>query len=203
MVHDFAAALGRALGQTRAGDPAEATRTIQAALAGRPGPAQSRDRKAAPGAARPERAHRGHIEDAEIVDDRPSRRSVSRPDASSAPGARPGTGRGPLREVVDLLRRGRGGQGPMRAAGAGRSTPPAIPEGARYETRSFSCAAGSRDYGLYVPAALADGPLGLILMLHGCTQNANDFARGTGMNRVAERHGLIVAYPEQTRGHNA
>jgi poly(hydroxyalkanoate) depolymerase family esterase len=39
-------------------------------------------------------------------------------------------------------------------------------------------------------------------MLHGCTQDADDFARGTGMNAVAERHGLIVAYPEQGRAEN-
>lgn len=202
MVHDFAAALGRALEQTRAGDPGEATRTIQAALAGRPGPAQSRDRDAAPGAARPERTHPGHAEDAELVDDRRGRSAVPSPDASSAPRSRPGTGRRSLREVVDLLRRGRGGLWPMRVPGAGRSTPPAMPEGARYETRSISSAAGSRDYILYVPAALPEGPQGLILMLHGCTQNADDFARGTEMNRVAERYGLIIAYPEQTRAHN-
>jgi poly(hydroxyalkanoate) depolymerase family esterase len=77
-----------------------------------------------------------------------------------------------------------------------------MPEGARYETRSFSCAAGSRDYLLYVPAALPEGPQGLVLMLHGCTQDADDFARGTDINRMAERYGFIVAYPEQTRAHN-
>lgn len=91
----------------------------------------------------------------------------------------------------------------MRAPGASRLMPPAMPEGARHETRSFSCAAGSRDYVLYVPAALPEGPQGLVRMLHGCTQNAENFARGTDMNRVAERYGFIVGYPEQTRTHNA
>ena len=37
-------------------------------------------------------------------------------------------------------------------------------------------------------------------MLHGCTQTPEDFAVGTGMNRVAEAEGLVVVYPEQTRG---
>jgi poly(hydroxyalkanoate) depolymerase family esterase len=40
-------------------------------------------------------------------------------------------------------------------------------------------------------------------MLHGCTQNPEDFAAGTGMNTLAEEHGLIVVYPAQTAGDNA
>ena len=44
---------------------------------------------------------------------------------------------------------------------------------------------------------------GIELMLHGCTQSPEDFATGTGMNRVAEAEGLIVVYPEQTRAENS
>lgn len=81
---------------------------------------------------------------------------------------------------------------------------PAIPAGARYERRNHAAAQGARDYALYVPAALPDGaPRGLIVMLHGCTQDADDFARGTAMNALAETHGLIIAYPEQPRSQNA
>ena len=40
------------------------------------------------------------------------------------------------------------------------------------------------------------------MMLHGCTQSPADFANGTGMNRIADAHDLIVVYPGQSRGAN-
>ena len=199
MSSDFATAMSRALGQIRAGAPAEATRTIQAALAGPAGTASKpSDRAAAqgprPGAAIPE--------DAEIVEDRPRApappRGSPRNDRPSS--GRPGTKRRRLRDVVEALGRSRAGG---RAQRPGSGARPAMPEGARWEARSFSSPHGTRDYRLYVPASLPDGPQGLVLMLHGCTQDPDDFARGTGMNAEAERRGLIVAYPHQTRAHNA
>jgi hypothetical protein len=67
---------------------------------------------------------------------------------------------------------------------------------------SFSAAAGTRRYKLYVPSAPASGPRPLIVMLHGCTQDPDDFAAGTAMNALAEEHGCLVLYPEQARGAN-
>jgi len=74
--------------------------------------------------------------------------------------------------------------------------------GAGFHRRSFTCAAGTREYRLFVPTSYNGKPLPLIVMLHGCTQTAEDFARGTRMNALAEQHGCLVAYPAQPKAHN-
>jgi poly(hydroxyalkanoate) depolymerase family esterase len=78
-----------------------------------------------------------------------------------------------------------------------------IPEGAQYLSRSFTCAAGSRNYKLYIPRRPQTGRRALLVMLHGGTQDADDFAAGTRMNALAEEHGFIVAYPSQSKAANA
>ncbi len=196
LTRDFATAMRRALDQTRAGDPAAATRIIQDALNARPSAATV-----------PAAGMLPEVEDAEVIAETAPRRS---PRAWPAPRAAaadaPATPRRRLRDVIGALAKGRKGLD-LRALRPGPATPrpeilPDIAPGARWERRDFASAHGSRAYHLYVPAALTDGPRGLVLMLHGCTQDGTDFAAGTAMNAQAERHGLIVVYPHQTRAQN-
>ena len=84
----------------------------------------------------------------------------------------------------------------------GRGEPPSLPEGARWEARRFEGPEGARDYRLFLPSPRGAAPAGVLVMLHGCTQDPEDFARGTRMNEVAERHGLAVVWPQQGPAHN-
>lgn len=61
-------------------------------------------------------------------------------------------------------------------------------------------AAGARRYRLYRPPGLQSGErLPLLVMLHGCGQDAKSFAQSTRMNRVAASQRFLVLYPEQER----
>ena len=61
---------------------------------------------------------------------------------------------------------------------------------------------GSRRYKLFIPSQAAGKPLPLLVMLHGCLQDADDFALGTRMNTIAEEQRIFVLYPEQSEAAN-
>jgi len=62
---------------------------------------------------------------------------------------------------------------------------------------------GTRRYRLFRPAGIQFGEkLPLMVMLHGCSQDANRFAACTRMNVVAARERFLVLYPEQDRVSN-
>jgi poly(hydroxyalkanoate) depolymerase family esterase len=109
-----------------------------------------------------------------------------RPDPEPAPGI--------LHRLMDGLR------GLVR----GEAEPPAAEAtlGGRFIAATHANGAGSRSYKLYVPSSAGNRPLPLVVMLHGCTQSPDDFAAGTGMNRLAEAHGCYVAYPAQDQRAN-
>lgn len=69
---------------------------------------------------------------------------------------------------------------------------------------TYSSSQGSRNYYVYTPANYQPGTaVPLIVMLHGCTQSAADFAAGTQMNALADQKQFIVVYPQESAFANA
>ncbi|MGD2139058.1 MAG: PHB depolymerase family esterase [Burkholderiales bacterium] len=60
--------------------------------------------------------------------------------------------------------------------------------------------AGRRHYLLYQPKNYTTGKLWpMVVMLHGCREDADDFVSLTRMNGIADRDNFLVLYPEQRR----
>ncbi|MDQ6659477.1 MAG: PHB depolymerase family esterase [Chloroflexota bacterium] len=200
--HDMQSGMAEATRLTRAGQLAEATAVIQHILKGGsvPRPSVVEDDN-------PEKVIEGEFR---IIDDSPLSRQTSVSDMASNRGA--STGSAPMPPVTsrsgrisDVLRvpglisntRGR-----LRAV-----TPDFVPSttgsGGKFVDGSYTNAAGTRAYKLYIPSGYTGQAVPLMIMLHGCTQTPIDFAAGTGMNVLAEEGLFLVAYPEQATSANS
>lgn len=80
-------------------------------------------------------------------------------------------------------------------------TGPAAPaEAGTFSTATYN----GRTYKIFVPAGYTSSTaVPLIVMLHGCTQNADTFAAGTQMNTLAESDTFIAIYPVQPSSANS
>jgi poly(hydroxyalkanoate) depolymerase family esterase len=117
--------------------------------------------------------------------------------ATSAASFAPGLA--PLQKLMERV-----GEAGLSFPGTPQPRAGSIPDGARFLSLSFTNAAGTRPYRLYVPSGYRVGhAVPLIVMLHGCTQSPEDFAAGTRMNEAAEAATCLVAYPAQISRANA
>ena len=119
--------------------------------------------------------------------------------AETADAKVPGSTSSPPPRVQPLFVRAKDGSW-LGMRGEKRTPPPTpdiVPEGGMFIEGSYSNAAGSRAYKLFVPSGYKGQPLPLVVMLHGCTQSPDDFAAGTRMNFFAEEQTCLVVYPAQ------
>lgn len=180
---------------TRAGRLAEATALIQRTLGGMPAAAEGSGRADAPIEAEvrimedpsplqePEKQGNNRIS--------PEPTSVHGPAAPQPPSV------DPFRLPGGLLHP----TWPGAQVRPGRVSPLSQPGGS-FVDGTYSNGAGMRPYKLYIPSRYTGQAVSLVIMLHGCTQNAVDFAAGTRMNWLAEEKTFLVAYPEQVSSTN-
>lgn len=104
---------------------------------------------------------------------------------------------GDLREATSAIQRALSHAQPPAHPGSAPAGD-SMPERSRMLTGTFTNGAGTRRYKTCLPSRHVAHGLPLIVMLHGCRQNPDDFAAGTRMNQLAEELGFAVVYPAQS-----
>ncbi|MCW3154827.1 PHB depolymerase family esterase [Achromobacter spanius] len=170
---EFQQLMSQATRLTRSGNLAAATAAIQAALMG----VQPTAASAAP-----------RYDEADVIDVE-AREVPARSPSASSPAAAPSSARDD-------------GAAPTSKPTHRAPGEPSATKGDFFTAGSFRNSAGQRAYKLYVPPGVNGQARPLVVMLHGCTQDADDFAAGTAMNDAARKQGFYVLYPVQPRETN-
>ena len=90
----------------------------------------------------------------------------------------------------------------VRRLAAARVAPrPAEGPGRLSRLSDFGANPGALSAWIYVPADLPAGAP-LVVVLHGCTQSAAGYDRGSGWSRLADEGGFALLFPEQARANN-
>jgi feruloyl esterase len=85
-----------------------------------------------------------------------------------------------------------------------RAMPTGAGQGARTaltRVEGFGSNPGNLGMLTYVPERLAASPA-LVVVLHGCTQTPEGYNDGAGWSDLADRHGFVLLFPEQTAANN-
>ena len=135
-----------------------------------------------------------------LLSDAPQVRPQARPDTrrESAPAANDPQVADAPPQVIILP--------PPPSLADGIDTPRQASRVASFTKHQFVFEGVSYPYRLYVPSATnanISQPMPLVVLLHGCKQDALDFSNGTAMNTLAEEQQVMVLYPEQITSANA
>lgn len=199
---EFQQLMSQATRLTRSGNLAAATAAIQAALLG----VQPTAASAAP------RYDEADVIDVEAreVPASSSNAAGSAPNASASFPSASGSSDSAASSSQSASSPAASAPSPARDDGAAPTSKPthrapgdsSATQGDFFTAGSFRNTAGQRAYKLYVPPGVNGQARPLVVMLHGCTQDADDFAAGTAMNEAAREQGFFVLYPVQPRETN-
>ena len=196
MSADFQHLMQEATRLTQAGDLRGATAAIQRALAGAAATVPAGT--AAPTAPTAPTAPSGSAAQDDLVIDVQAREVPDHPAAAPDP-ADPAD---PAHPTAAPQQAATPAPGPAATAAPAAAAPAPAASSSTAPVRwlhgRHSAAGTARDYRLFLPPAVPGQAMPLVLMLHGCTQQPEDFAAGTGMNEAALARGLAVLYPAQS-----